>query len=105
MALLKNRADDVEIERDPVASLTKFLEDNSKWRHPDAHVFWKQKTYRNLQRSDYMISSFQVPFFWFTTNIISDSLQATGTCWLHAVVVLQHLLVVKGSGKADHKKV
>jgi hypothetical protein len=31
--------------------------------------------------------------------------QRSGTCWLHAVAVLQHLLVVKGSGKADHKKV
>jgi hypothetical protein len=88
-----------------VASLLKFIKEHPEWGHPDAHVYWKQDGFKHLEMKEYMISSFQVPFFWFTTSIISDSVQETRTCWLHAVVVLQHLLVVKGSGKADHKKV
>ena len=63
MVLLKNRADDVKIERDPVASLTKFLEDNPEWSHHDAHVFWKQDGWKHLEKKDYMISSFQVACF------------------------------------------
>lgn len=59
------------------------------WKLTDAHVYWKQDGWKHLQMNDYMVSSIQV----------------TGTCWLHASVVLQHILVVKATGIADHEKV
>ena len=104
--ILTSKPDDHIISgRDPAAFLQKFLYDHPVWGHPDVHVYWKQPGWKHLQMKDYMVSSVQVCFSLICSIKFSCLHQLSGTCWLHAAVVLQHLLVVKDSGKADHKKV
>jgi hypothetical protein len=102
--LLEENPPDTPIPHDPVAARDGFLDAHPAWNQEDAHVYWKQGTWKDLRPQDYMISSIQV-LFQVSYSFHSCLRQVTGTCWLHAVAVLQHLLVVNATGNADHKKV
>ena len=66
--------------------------ERAAWQQPDAVLFWTSPTFPPGLAG--AIDTFMV-----------RSIQRTGNCYLHAPVVLQHYLVVKGSGHADHTKV
>eukprot|EP00047_Mylnosiga_fluctuans_P023328 m.136211 g.136211 ORF g.136211 m.136211 type:complete len:124 (-) comp9548_c0_seq1:73-444(-) len=66
--------------------------DRVAWQQPDAVLFWASPTFPPHLTS--AIDTFML-----------RSIQKTGICYLHAPVVLQHYLVVRGSGHADHTKV
>jgi hypothetical protein len=96
--------DRVISDHNPVTALNNFLGKHPAWKDAKVHVYWKQKEFEDLQMKDYVVTSVQVCFLLMSFSFLCLP-QLSGTCWLHAVVVLQHLLVVKGSGRADHKKV
>eukprot|EP00047_Mylnosiga_fluctuans_P024368 m.159724 g.159724 ORF g.159724 m.159724 type:complete len:463 (+) comp9842_c0_seq2:195-1583(+) len=60
------------------------------WQRPGALLFWTSPTFPPGLALD---------------NFMVRGVQLSGNCFVHAPVVLQHYLVVKGSGHADHTKV
>lgn len=69
-----------------------FCKQYPLWKSRDATtvcLFCQGLGYSSLHMDDFMVRSFQ----------------RQGTCFMQTAAVLQHYLVVKGSGRADHRKI